>query len=101
MSNAGTPKSTTKLMPNHPNNKVHHITWLRVYIDNDLVTFVTFAPTWQKPEATFTFAFPKGGRIDAVVECTLHGLWGMSAPIRIIPSTEMPSAPPDTSIGST
>jgi len=98
---AGEPFEARFSMPDHPNGKVHHITWLRVFLDDDLVTFVTFAAVWQKPEATFTFVFAKGGRIDAVAECTMDGLWGMSAPIVITGSIEPPEAPADASIGST
>jgi desulfoferrodoxin (superoxide reductase-like protein) len=95
---AGRPFKVTFSMPNHPAETKHHISWLRVYVDNDQVNFVTFAPAWQLPEVTYTFTFTKGMRIDAVAECTRHELWGMSAPLVIVPSGSVLST--DVSVSS-
>jgi len=85
------PFNLTVSLPNHPMAKNHHIAWLRVYLDRDLVTFVTLAPVWQKPEVTFTFTFDKGHRIDVVADCNQHGLWGMPFPIVIKPLMDLGS----------
>ena len=88
---AGRPFKASFSLPNHPSERKHHITWLRVYLDRDQVNFVTFAPTWQLPEVTYTFTFSEGQRIDAVAECNQHELWGMSAPLVINPSDSIGS----------
>jgi len=83
---AGEPFKATFSLPNHPMAKNHYIYSMRVYIDAELATYVTFAPVWQKPEVTFTFALGEGQRVDCVVQCTVHGMWGTTAPFYVKPS---------------
>ena len=83
---AGQPFKATFSMPNHPSTKNHHIATLRVFLDREMINYVTFAPTWQLPEVTYTLTMGVGGRLDAVADCSTHGLWGASAPLVIEPS---------------
>jgi len=80
---AGEPFQATVRLPDHPSTTEHHVAWMRVFVDDDLITFLTFAPVWQRPEVTFTFALSGGSRLDAVIECNKHDLWGMARPISV------------------
>jgi superoxide reductase len=86
---ANEPFSATFRLPNHPFSNAHHIAWMRVFVDKQLLSYVTFAPRWMKPEATFTLQFTKANHIEAVAECNSHGIWGAIAPITI----KYPEAP--------
>ena len=79
----GEPFKLTISMPEHPIVAEHHITWMRLFLDEDAVSFVTIAPFWQKPEVTFTLTLSKGSLITAVAECNMDGLWGTSVPLVI------------------
>ena len=81
--NADEPFSATFRLPNHPNSTLHHITWIRVFVDKQSLSYVTLTPRWLKPEVTFTMQLPKAKRIEAVVECNRHGLWGGLVPVQI------------------
>ncbi len=70
-------------LPNHPNSTAHHVTWMRIFVDNQLISFLTLAPVWVKPDLTLTLQLPKGSRIEALAECNKHGLWGNAAPVQI------------------
>ena len=72
-------------MPDHPMTIAHHISWMRLFVDTDMVSFVTLAPVWQRPDVTLTLTLATGKRIDVVAECNLHNLWGMSAPLNFAP----------------
>jgi desulfoferrodoxin-like iron-binding protein len=80
---AGEPFKISMAMPNHPMLPNHHVFWMRTYLDNEAVSFMTFAPTWQRPEATITCTFLAGDRLDVVAECNLHGLWGAYTKLNI------------------
>ena len=85
------PFKMTVSVPGHPMAKRHYILSMRVFLDTSLVTFTTLAPTWQLPEVTFTFTFDEGERIDVIVDCTQHGLWGTAMPILITPAAGVSS----------
>ena len=89
---AGEPFRMHINMAGHPMTLKHHISNLRVYVDRELVTFMTLAPTWQLPEVTFTLTMAKGQVADVVVECNQHGFWAQAAPLFIIPSAPGPVA---------
>ncbi len=81
---ANEPFAVSFALPNHPMQRYHHIFWARTYLDNQGVSFMTFAPMWQRPEATLTYTFWQGSRLDVVAECNRHGLWGASVPLNIV-----------------
>jgi desulfoferrodoxin-like iron-binding protein len=70
-------------MPNHPMERTHHVFWARTYLDNDGVSYMTFAPIWQRPETTLSYTFGPGSRLEVIAECNLHGLWGASVPLNM------------------
>jgi len=80
---AGEAFKATFNMPNHPMMKAHHIMWMRVYLDGELISTTTFTPEVARPEVTLTFTLAKGRKFEAIGDCNLHGLWAMSAPIEI------------------
>lgn len=80
---AARPFKATFRLPNHPNLREHHISWMRVFLDKQLVSYITFVPSWQKPEVTLTLQLPKGHVIQAVAECNRHELWGGAAGIKV------------------
>ncbi len=81
----GEPFKVSFSMPNHPMTIAHHISWMRLFVDVDLVSFVTLAPVWQRPDVTLTLTLATGKRIEVVAECNLHNLWGMSVPLGFAP----------------
>jgi desulfoferrodoxin (superoxide reductase-like protein) len=97
---AGEPFKITMAMPNHPMLNSHHVFWMRTYIDTDTVSYMTFAPVWQRPEATITCTFYSGTRLDVVAECNLHGLWGAYAALNIKPSGAVESTATVESTGA-
>ncbi len=86
---ADEPLSATFRLPNHPNSYLHHITWIRIFVDKQSLSYVTFAPRWLKPEVTFTMQLPQANRIEAVAECNRHGLWGALIHVQV----KYPDAP--------
>ena len=80
---AGEPFKVSFTMPNHPMERNHHVFWARTFLDNDGVSYMTFAPIWQRPETTLAYTFGSGSRLEVVAECNLHGLWGASVPLNV------------------
>lgn len=88
----GEPFKATLSLPNHPRTGLHHVTWLRVFVERQMITFMTFAPVWQHPEVTLTLELTRGDRIEAVAACSRHAIWGMAAPITVAGDTPQPPA---------
>lgn len=80
---AARPFKATFRLPNHPNLREHHISWMRVFVDRQLISYITFVPSWQKPEVTLTLQLPKGHVIQALAECNRHELWGKAVGIKV------------------
>lgn len=68
-------------MPNHPKNGPHHLMWMRIFVDNQMVSYMTFAPKWVQPRAALTLELPAARRIEIIAECNRHGIWGKAVPV--------------------
>ena len=79
-------------LPNHPSTGLHHIMWMRVFVERQMVCYVTLAPVLTHPAVTLTLELPRGGRIDALAACNRHATWGMSAPITVASDVPQPPA---------
>lgn len=68
-------------LPNHPKTGSHHMMWMRIFVDNQMVSYMTFAPKWVQPRAALTLELPAARRIEVIAECNLHGIWGKAVPV--------------------
>jgi superoxide reductase len=73
----------------HPNTKEHHIRWIRVYFVPDGGAFAYDVGNFEfnahgesaessfytDHEVSFSFKTQKGGSINAISYCNIHGLW--------------------------
>lgn len=88
------PFDVTFTLPNHEMTRSHHISWLRVLYDTELVSFITLAPVWQRPKVTLSLVMTRPALLGAVVQCSRHKLWGNWIPLQIAPEdTESPPQP--------
>ena len=85
----------------HPNTTEHHIRWIRVYFvpeggayASDVGNFEFNAhgestdgpnkgPIYTNHEVSFSFTTQKGGSINAISYCNIHGLWESNKNIKI------------------
>lgn len=85
----------------HPNTTEHHIRWIRVYFvpeegafAYDLGNFEFNAhgestdgpnkgPIYTDHEVSFSFKTRKGGSINAISYCNIHGLWESNKKIQV------------------
>ena len=86
------PFKVTVNMAEHPMVPEHYIVWMRLFVDRDAISYVTLAPTWQRPEITFTLTLDRGAGLDLIAECNQHGLYGASREFKMLYPGEV-SAP--------
>ena len=81
----------------HPNTVEHHIRWIRAYFVPEGGTFAidvgnfefnahgesTDNPIYTDHSVSFSFKTTKGGSINAVSYCNIHGLWESKKNIRV------------------
>jgi len=77
----GEPFQARISMPHHPKSGSHHIMWMRVFVDKQMVSYMTFAPEWVRPATALTLELPPAGRIEVLAECNLHAIWGKALPL--------------------
>jgi superoxide reductase len=74
----------------HPNTVEHSIRWISVYLVEDgrafnpiVLSNVSFAQVTVQPEVVLKLKLQKGGVIQAVEYCNLHGLWSGKKEIQV------------------
>lgn len=58
----------------HPMGEDHWITYIELYVDNELYKRIDIAPT-ESPYAVFTVEGKAGSEVYALEDCNLHGVW--------------------------
>jgi superoxide reductase len=59
----------------HPMEEDHHIEWLELKKNDEVVGRVEFSGKDEQAKATFSVKVDKGDKLVAHENCNLHGLW--------------------------